>query len=192
MSSLREVPNLPEIIKKYGISVFIETGCDKGDGLRYAAELGLNFRFSCDLNPDVMDLCRQWGHVECEKSTTFLKRAFPKAPALYWLDAHFPEVYSSAPHDPADCWPVLEELEILKNRPLIEKCVIICDDIHCLQDYNNPFKEIPSPDYKHDWKPVEGSIAALLDMFKDTHNARLIRTSTGVLVFEPKESNVAT
>ena len=44
MSHFWEVPGLKELIEKYGLKEFVETGCDDGKGLRHAIELGLEPR----------------------------------------------------------------------------------------------------------------------------------------------------
>lgn len=184
VSYLKDCPELRERIKEYGISTFVETGCGNGDGLQYAIELGIQNRYSCDLNPKSVEKCKELGNVVCGSSVWFLYTGIFgslgfSSPALFWLDAHFPEKFGTM----GDTWPLLEELKILSKKPGIEKDVIICDDIHCIQDPENPTRE-DGPG--HDWEPVNGTIQELINIFKDTHVYTLYNISTGILVFEPK------
>lgn len=180
MSYLREVPFLSELVKKYGLEVFVETGCGDGNGLIYAAHLNLEDRFSCDTNADSVEACSNLGHVYLQDSLWFLKDIeCCYRPTLFWLDAHFPDRFGTV----GSIWPLPKELQILSSKIGIEKCVILCDDMHCIQDPLNPTRE-DGPG--HDWDPVEGTIAELVDILKDTHKATLLPVSTGVLMFEPK------
>lgn len=180
MSRLSDVPNLAELIKGHRLEVFVETGAGDGEGLRYAKELGLAERMSCDLNVGNAMAASKWGAVSTCDSVTFLKNLRVTGRCLYWLDAHFGSKFGVVGGDE---WPLPEELRVLAGKPGIEHDVIICDDMHCIQDILNPTRE-DGPG--HDWDPVEGTIFELYDPFRETHVAHLYGVSTGVLVMEPK------
>jgi hypothetical protein len=181
MSRLAEVPGLAELVKRHHLEAFVETGCGDGEGLRYATELGLERRLSCDLNHAAVVLCQPFGVVAEATSTRFLEAMIHTVavPTLFWLDAHFPEKFGAT----GDKWPLRDELAILARKRGIERDVILCDDMHAIQDPANPTRE-DGPG--HDWEPVEGTIAELVAPFLATHQATLHTVGTGILVLEPR------
>jgi len=182
MSHLRELDFLPRLIKDNDLEVFVETGCGNGDGLKYAAELRLEERYSCDTNADYVEQCCHLGNVYLQDSLWFLKDIqCCYRPTLFWLDAHFPEKFNTV----GSIWPLPQELQILSSKIGIEKCVILCDDMHAIQDPLNPVRD-PDCRPEYDWTPVEGAIADLVKPFEKTHTYQILKTSTGVLLLEPK------
>jgi hypothetical protein len=184
MSLLREVPHLSELIVRHGLECFVETGTGDGEGLLYAEELGFDERSSCDVNVEKAVEARKYGWVYCSESVEFLKHEIEMwnegiTPTLFWLDAHFPERFGAT----GEKWPLPQELRILAGKKGIEKDVIVCDDMHCIQDPENPTREDPN---WHDWEPVEGTIAELTAPFSATHIATLHKVGTGILVLEPR------
>ena len=182
MSHFWEVPGLKELIEKYGLKEFVETGCDDGKGLRHAIELGLEPRFSCDLNWDSVANCTQWGTVSREDSVDFLKRMVRRnyEPTLFWLDAHFPEVFGCT----GEPWPLPKEVAILAKKVGIERDVVIMDDMQCIHSDDNPARSNDPAGL--DWQGVGGTIAELTEPFAKTHTATLHKVSTGILVLEPR------
>jgi len=181
VSLLSEVPGLRELVARHKLVAFVETGAGKGDGLRYAAELGIERRLSCDLNHDAVIACQRFGVVAESTSTRFLEAMIHTVavPTLFWLDAHWPEKFGCE----GDPWPLPQELAILAKKRGIERDVILCDDMHAIQDPENPTRE-DGPG--HDWEPVEGTIAQLVAPFLATHTATLHEVGTGILVLEPR------
>lgn len=57
-------------------------------------------------------------------------------PCLFWLDAHYPELYGSAPLDPVHTLPLVKELELVLKRPYND--VILIDDLRVYQQ--GPFQ----------------------------------------------------
>lgn len=180
LSLLSETP-AAELKKRYGLSVFVETGCENGAGLLQARKLGFSLLWSCDLNPEAVDRCKHLASVHLMDSRTFLvglNSANP-FPTLYWLDSHFPERFGAD----GDKWPLLQELKILAAKSGIENDCVIADDMHCIQNADNPTRESGGGE---DWEPVEGSIAELKAVLAKTHTATVYSIGTGLLVFEPK------
>lgn len=184
MSSLRQVPNLPALIEKYGLKVFVETGCGDGDGLRYAAELGLEPRLTCDLSPVALDKCRPLASgVMLASSTQFLDliaTAVDPQHVLFWLDAHFPEHYGQK-GDEALRWPIMDELKILAHKKGIAHDVVICDDMHVIADPANPTYHAWLPEYFQVRNQTINDLTGLLP-----HKATLYNIDTGILVLEPQ------
>ena len=182
MSNLRDVPGIAYLVNKYSLKEFVETGCGQGHGLRYAMELGLDVRFSCDLNWESVALCNQWGTVSRESSVDFLERMIKRtwSPTLWFLDAHFPEVFGCK----GEPWPLPKEVAVLAQKDTIARDVIIMDDMHCIHSDDNPTRD--SDPAGHDWQGVGGTIAELTEPFAKTHTATLHKVSTGILVLEPK------
>jgi len=183
MSRLSDVPGLIGLVNKHGLKAFVETGCGDGEGLRYADEvLHLPVRFSCDLNPESVQKGERYGFVKQSDSLTFLKDVVENwaMPSLFWLDAHFPNKFGAVG---GEKWPLPRELDLLTHKKGIERDVIIADDIHCINDPDNPTRE-DGPG--HDWEPVHGCVADLIALFKDTHTATIHKVGTGILILEPK------
>lgn len=181
MSGLNQVPNLDALVKKYGLTTFVETGCGNGNGLRYAAELGLEQRVSCDLREEAAMACKDLGMIHICDSLKFLRSVahWNEAPTLWWLDAHFPEHYG---HDAPDLkWPLFDELKILAGKKGIERDVVVCDDMHVINAPDNPTFHPWLPDY---FKVKDQTIAQLCSVLP--LKSTLYDIDTGILVLEPK------
>jgi hypothetical protein len=188
VSSLRQVPNLPELIAKHKIKMFVETGCGEGDALRYADELGLEPRFSCDLNPANVAKCAAWGSVFEMDSLQFLADLMLKPmnqhapPCLFWLDAHFPEHHGFEGATLEQRWPLLSELRILARKRRIEKDLVICDDMHVIHQPDNPtYHAWLDPYFKIEGVTMK-DLTWMLPLDATIHNI-----DTGILVLEPRE-----
>ncbi len=184
MSHLSDTP-AKALKEQYGLEVFVETGCGNGDGLRYAKEIGFEKRLSCDTNFDSVIACRSLGETFWMPSDEFLVFVAGDAhQALFWLDAHFGQFFGAGSDSKAP-FPLLDELQVIRQyKKGLERDVIICDDIRCIQSDDNPLRE---PGGGHDWEEVHGlTIAQLTEPFADTHTWRLEKTISGILVFTPK------
>jgi len=183
MSRLCDVPGLPDLISKHGLEVFVETGYGNGDGIAYASKLGFSSLYSCDLKPPLRAIDNAEGAYLYfgYESAEFLRLVVPslKSPTLFWLDAHFPEKFGAK----GNSWPLPDELKAIAQKKWLDRDVIICDDIHCIQDPENPTRE-DGPG--HDWEPVAGNIKDLISPFLATHTATLHEVSTGILVLAPR------
>lgn len=183
MSSLLQVPGLHDLVRKNGLEVFVETGCDEGEGLQIARDLGLNPRYSCDLNAISVAICSQWGFVACMKSTDFLRQLkghIRNKPTLFWLDAHFPGTWGI--NTTRDCFfPLLDELQVLATVGGIDRCVVICDDMCNIQSEDNPTRNTAAPPSC----AVEGITMAELTSVLPL-NPTLHHIDTGILVLSPR------
>lgn len=178
--------------EQYGLSLFVETGCQDGEGMSYAKECGFDehFLFSCDIRQEAVDAAYRLlpnAFVMSADSLTFLEIVLPKlwSPTLFWLDAHFPAFYDV--EETAETrWPLFAELELIKAlKPNVEKDVIICDDMRMLVSPQNPnftsdrVKENRVKYINVDWEEFTGTLS-------DTHTTQSIKTDTGIFVFLPK------
>ncbi len=171
------------MVERYALTVFVETGCDQGDGLRFAQELGLEQRYSCDLNWTSVATCCQWGAVAREDSLAFLRRmARARTEAcLFWLDAHFPATWKVKNTPEEWRFPLPEELKIITDIEGIGRSVIIADDICNIQSDDNPTRIDAVPECA-----VYGiTIADLTNLFP-RHKPVIHDIGYGVLVLEPR------
>lgn len=129
---------LTALKQKYNINVFVETGCFKGNTLRYCSGLGFDRMYSCDIDQEMIDHCKDISPtLELFHGTSidFLEQLLPKLDSdriLFYLDAHLPE------HDKnnGEKWvesdlnfPLQEELKIINKYRKEKSDVIICDDL---------------------------------------------------------------
>jgi hypothetical protein len=123
------MPITAETLKQFDTSrAFIETGLDRGDGVRAALAAGFRRIVSIELSQDSVDVCEE---AFVGKPVTLLQgdtvvqlKALLTSlfePAVFWLDAH-----------PNDSSPILEELAALKNHH-IKTHTILIDDRRLMQ-----------------------------------------------------------
>lgn len=141
MTKLVEIAQEVKALKdKYGLVRFVETGCYKGDGIAAALDIGFQEVFSCDIQEKWVGYCRDrfrplLGAVQIlhAASTDFIgKIADEGMPALWWLDAHWPEFHDGPLMEGYE-FPVLSELRILTEKKVTG--VVLCDDMRTLADH---------------------------------------------------------
>jgi hypothetical protein len=191
MTHLTVIP-IKQYREQYGLTLFVETGCQEGEGMTFANQCGFDehFLFSCDIRQEAVDATHQLlpgSFIMNSDSLTFLETILPQipGPTLFWLDAHFPAFYA-VKETSETRWPLFAELELIKTlKPNIEKDVIICDDMRMLISPRNPnytLDEVPENRVQYidvDWEEFTQTFSA-------THTAQSIKTDTGILVFLPK------
>ena len=170
---------------------FVETGCELGNGLFHARQLGFPEQriYSCDLRKEVVYICHDIFpnmHLSVTDSVTFLERVLPTlvGPTLFWLDAHFPEHYGMLGEADAKRMPMFKEIETIKRlKKDYNKDVIICDDLCTLACPENPrYKsgELEDKYYiKTDWP-------AFMNSFSPTHSVECHPAFEGITIFYPK------
>lgn len=135
--------------KVYNSSVFVETGCFRGNTLSYALTLGFDKLYSCDIDQEMIDFCEYKfkGSVSLYlgSSLSFLGYLLPlikdTESVLFYLDAHLPEHdknNGTVVLDSEFNFPLQEELELINNFRSDKKDVIICDDLRIYED--GPFQ----------------------------------------------------
>lgn len=107
--------------------VFCETGCSRGDGLRWAVGSGLfTTMLSCDIDERLVRHCAgafRSASVFCMDSVEFLEQHAPQGAAMFWLDAHDPS---------CGTFPLLEEIAVIKSRDCFARDIVVVDDIDAL------------------------------------------------------------
>lgn len=187
MSSLSSVP-LKQLIEKFGITTLVETGCHTGDGIVAALAAGCKVCYSCDIDPEKVDRCKelfrgQDVHLFNESSIKFIARIVSevKEPVIFWLDAHFPAVFTEKKFevDKWD-WPLMEELRQIALRPPCD--IILADDTRIICDPLNPTYEFVTAELTQhiSWKSVVEALPQ--------HGHELIRKEQGILLWTPKLS----
>src|SRR5438034_9985700 len=138
--------NLPELIRRYGTTVFVESGTGKGFGVRSAQEFGFERIISIEIIESEVQRLRAWpqfaGDPRVElmigRSADIFPRLLPAidSPILFWLDAHFPGgdlkfTAYDAEADEAVRLPLATELELIRQHRAAagKRDVILIDDL---------------------------------------------------------------
>lgn len=190
---------LSKIRKKYNLETFVETGFHKGKGVSAAIRGGFKRIYSCDINISYVDNGKNkfseydFVIIENKRSFDFLNNLQKEkiAPALFWLDAHYPVIYGMKKD--IESFPLISELEIVSKFPRIENCVIMCDDARSIDAPDNPSRV--DPEFFRNLANKAGvdleyfshkmdSIYKLKDLFIN-HKMEISTRSAGVIKFLP-------
>ena len=197
MGSLRTF-ELNDIIKKYNLKTFIETGTGLGDSLFYAAKHAFNHCYSIELNNELFQRSskifnKQYITVLKGESVENLKNlllSIEDGPVLFFLDAHFPSGadfnlggYNDFEGDKKNI-PIIEELNLIFKHRKDKKDVIIIDDLRL-------FKEYPANPLPEDLQIYPGVIDACDTNFKKSHDFLEVKQDEGYLVLLPKIKGVS-
>ena len=124
------MPIALEVLSRYLNDVFVETGTYQGATVKKALEAGFKKIYTIELDQGMYDEARIMfageDRVELVQGDTIER--FPEVlervsvPATIWLDAH------AGPLPPGgEAFPVLRELQILKNHPVKTHTILIDD-----------------------------------------------------------------
>jgi len=138
--------NLTELINKYKINTFVESGTADGTGLRYVyTNSKFKNYYSSEINEKVYNKVlpkfpEKNIHLYFGDTITELPKILDLIPQediiLFWLDAHLPE-FSDPTFKPTSVQtriPLKKELEIIKSKRTKNHDVIICDDLRIYED----------------------------------------------------------
>lgn len=138
--------NLQQLKDKHKSTVFIETGCFRGNSLGFMLNYDFNKFYSCDIDPEMVNYClsRFEGkplEIHLKNSVDFLRDLIPtlndEDSIMFYLDAHLPE------HDKTSGqvltendlnFPLEEELDIIFALRKDKDDVIIIDDLRIYED----------------------------------------------------------
>lgn len=181
--------NIKQYNEKYTLKNFVETGCYQGKGIAQAFVSGYENVYSCDIGLNFVEMCRKQypiAQIEHTESMEFLKNLLPKlkGKTLFWLDAHFPELYGTNNNDDELRIPLIAEIELIKKyKKGYKNDVILCDDMRTFRSKDNPRYRPGEIDDKFyidvDWIEFENILST-------THNSHLINDYDGVMLFTPK------
>ena len=109
---------------KYPNRIFIETGCNLGDGIQQALDEGFKVVYSCDIDQDRYHHCLERFHdqpvyIKLSDTIDFLRDLLPtiKEPVTFWLDAHKGNGKS----------PLMRELEVIARHEIKTHTILIDD-----------------------------------------------------------------
>lgn len=187
MSGLQDI-RLQELISKYSIENFIETGSHEGTGINYVLHNGIANIYSCDINKYYVDICKakfpNATILHCS-SVDFLNEVqdLIPGPSLIWLDAHLGYyLYGSDNKDVNMNLPLWDEVVILAKKDGIEKDIILIDDIRIINSEDNITFD---KSLKEEYQMKNITIKMITDLFPK-HNYELLNWQEGVLFLLPK------
>jgi hypothetical protein len=142
--------NLQTLKDVHNSTVFVETGCFRGNSLSMAVTLPFEKFYSCDIDKEMVEFClNRFSDKPIEiyntNSIEFLKTLLPALKdvpsVMFYLDAHLPE------HDKTSGevlkenelnFPLEEELELISSFRKNNNDIIIIDDLRIYED--GPFE----------------------------------------------------
>jgi hypothetical protein len=179
---------------RFGLEVFVETGCYLGDGIGTALAAGFIKAYSCDIAVGHFNACasRFAGdsrvHLHVGQSLSFLEDVLqePFERALFWLDAHYPGHYGMNDlENPETKFPLLQELALIHRlRSGAPQDVILADDMRVICAPDNPRWRAGEvgPYYR-----IEGiRMSDLSGPFASTHEGNVDGQQEGLLVLTPR------
>lgn len=183
--------DIGKIREHHNLTTFVETGCWLGDGIAHAIDAGYTELHSCDIGIEYVEKCLERhpkASIEHSESLSYLTKLLPNLNnrCIFWLDAHFPDLYGTNELDETYRIPLIPEIELIKKyKPDYKNDVILCDDMRNFRSTDNPryrAGELEERFYVDvDWNQF-------INVLGETHNAQLIRDWDGVMVFIPKEN----
>ena len=200
--------NLNELIEKNNASVFIETGTLYGDGITHALKFGFKKIISIEIIPEVAENARQKfkDHSNVEiitgHSTDVLKSILPniKENIVFWLDAHFPgcdaniKTYDEIKKlDYSHNLPLEDELNLISERVLNYKDVLICDDLWIYEDVTkgkltdfNTHCKLHNHNIRLEEINQGKDLSILYRKFGNTHEFKKVYREQGFVIVYPK------
>ena len=139
--------NLSKLKNEFNLNVFVETGCFRGNTLRYMTKFNFEKMYSCDIDIEMINQCRSIAlnlelfHLN---SIEFLEQLLPRLEqdrVLFYLDAHLPEHDKNNGQKLVETplnFPLEKEIEIIYKYRSNKRDVIVCDDLRIYED--GPFE----------------------------------------------------
>ena len=189
---------LPDMVKKYGLVNFLETGTGMGDSVDYARPF-FDMCYSFECYDQIYELAynRFYGmndvkiiHADTsEKLYINLYKLGIQKPTFFFLDAHFPGAdfhYESYTEymEYAKKYPLESEVDQVLKVKRVERDVFVIDDLWLYEpggDYGA--KDCPVP---KDHLPDPDTIKRVHEMLKKTHNELRDLRYQGFLIYLPK------
>src|SRR6059058_761296 len=117
--------DLSGLREQYGLTVFVETGCELGNGIDAALRYGFEQVFSCDIRAEAVRHCRErfldkrkvclYRDTSLSALRRICQRLSARVPVprcFFWLDAHYPAFYG-APETGMQRFPLFRELQAI-------------------------------------------------------------------------------
>lgn len=140
--------NIKQLKDTYDSSIFIETGCFRGNSLSFVIDMDFDYFFSCDIDQEMIDHCLkrfEGKNLDIFNMTSveFLRHILPELneveSIMFYLDAHLPEHDKNSGSVLIDTdlnFPLEEELSIINEYRSSNNDVIIIDDLRIYEDGN--------------------------------------------------------
>ncbi len=201
--------NLNELISKYNLDTFVETGTLYGDGIDYALTYPFKHIHSIEIIPELA-LKASLKYSSNSRVTIHTGNSADVLPdivdnidgnILFWLDAHFPGAdakirpYAEMKNIPyTENLPLEKEIQSIAKRVDKFKDCLILDDLwiyedckdHGLSTFDNHCKnhshDIKLSDVINDGK----DLSFLYDTFSATHEFKKVYRHQGYVVVTPK------
>jgi hypothetical protein len=203
MGNIRNL-DIRSVINKYKTQVFFETGTGYGTGVYNALQYPFGLIVSVEIDKEQSDLLTKFFRFDDRVkifntlSKDALLNIIPQLPlnisVFFFLDAHFPgaDLGKSGFDDEKDesiRMPLYEELNVIKKLRTDKgaKDVILVDDIMLYDDERS--YEAGHQKSKTEVLPKEhrNQLNKFIEIFKDSHNPRILTSEQGWLFLEPKE-----
>lgn len=183
MSSLvQEFIGAAQLVQRYGLKIFIETGVEDGVSLDVARNMGLAL-YTCDVDAAKVEMCRRafpQAQISHALSLDHLRDVLPRIrePALIWLDAHFHPLAGDQQ------WPLYEELRLISTIfPARDRSVILADDYSCV--LSKSLTDFDPAANNGDPRFCTYSHAELCNLLP-YHTCAVLAENTGVAVWTPR------
>lgn len=199
--------DLQELIDKFNIKYFVETGTLYGGGIDYSLGYSFDHIFSIEIEKNLYSNAVQkyQSHSNVSivhgDSSQVLSEVINRinGNAIFWLDAHFPGADSNI-RSYRECLnykyntrlPLDSELNIISKRKNKFKDVLICDDLWLYKEgtFGAGTVDTHSKQHNHNItreEIVEGkNINFVYDIFSDTHIFKEMYDDQGYLIILPK------
>jgi hypothetical protein len=181
--------NLKDLINRYELTVFVETGTFRGRGVIHA----LNFDFKEIHSIELLNPYYQAAkllfnsidnvYIHPGRSDKVLSSILPRIEGriLFWLDAHLPSNHIPGLYSQETELPLVNELKVIKDCRDISGDVFIIDDLRIYLD--GPFENGNWP-RKKDFNLMS---SGFIDMtFAGTHEIEKDYRDEGYLIAIPK------
>lgn len=184
---------LPNLVKDYEISDFVETGTGLGDTIAYCLDKGFENITSIEIYEEIAEKAKKrFEGAKCEilidDSVSALKKLTPKLKTntIFWLDAHFPGVdfkYAEFgdENDKNKRIPLQKELEIIVKNKDVTNDIFIMDDLRIYEDGDY---EAGNWDLRNQYGA--NSLDFVYKQLGETHNIHKFYKHQGFLICLPK------
>lgn len=193
MAHIHQIINVENIINKYNIVNFIETGTGMGETLDYVSNCNFKSIQSCEIERDQYNMLKQkykddrirlWCGDSTNMLITMLKNT--SGPSLIFLDAHFPGTGyvrdSFIQTSDINTLPLEDELNILKSYKYLNKSVIVVDDLRIYED-----REYSGGKWEDRIKVVgELDSNFIYTILSDTHDYSVNLAHQGSVIYTPR------
>lgn len=193
MGELVGATNIKNLVKKYNLTNFVETGSGSGHSMNQSFEFDFVNRYGIELNENLCEKLKEtfdnkvsFFNGYSHEQLPFVMNILSEQPTLFWLDAHFPDSdYFHVPYDsekdPVKRIPLESEIDIICKSRNTKNDVFLVDDLRVYVDRSQlgawALRKTAGGD----------GYQFIIDRLNETHNITEIYKHQGYLVITPKE-----